>query len=303
MGASRAFPGRIIYVAGKNPKPDPLLHRALLWRALQSGLAAVQPDCAAALDEDSFSIAAWNRHYYGTDRDSAPDFDALERLYAGNWDDARDRGDAENWRVGFERTVRRIADRHPLLLRWIANKAVREVIAETGRYFDRHDAIGRTVRETVKAPIRRWFDERRPVLVIAHSMGSVITWDALWELTNEDNVVGKLDLITIGSPLGMRFTQQRLCGSDRKGRSRFTALIRQWHNIAAVGDLIALDPTMADDFGDMRGLGMVDTIEDHYQGIYTHYRDAAGLNPHRSYGYLIHPVMSARVAAWWWRHK
>lgn len=298
-----AFRGRIIYVAGKNPKPDPLLHRALLWRALLAGLQGAQPECATAIDEEAFFIAPWNRTYYGADSPNAPDFEAIERLLSRDWDEARDRADAHGWRVRVERFVRGLADRFPPLLRWLADEPVRDVIAETERYFDREESVGLTVRESLKAPVRQWLTDRRPVLVIAHSMGSVIAWDSLWELTHLEGLGGRLDLITIGSPLGMHFTQRRLCGHDRKGADRYTHLIGNWHNIAAAGDLIALDPTVSDDFREMRTLGLADSIEDHYQDLYTHYRDANGLNPHRSYGYLVHPVVAARVAAWWWRYK
>lgn len=300
---NRPFRGRIVYVAGKNSKPDPLLHRALLWRALLSGLRGSQPECAAAIDEESFFIAPWNRVYYGVDSPNAPDFDALERLLAGDWNDARDRADAYGVGARVARAVRRVGDRFPVLLRWIADAAVREIIAETERYFERDESVGRDTRETFKAPVRQWLSDRRPVLVIAHSMGSVIAWDSLWELTHLEGLGGRLDLITIGSPLGMHFTQRRLCGHDRKGADRYPHLIGHWHNVAAVGDLIALDPTMSDDFSEMQTLGLADSIEDHFQDLYTHYRDANGLNPHRSYGYLVHPVVAARVAAWWWNHR
>lgn len=297
------FRGRILYVPGKNPKPDPILHAALLWRALASGLEANQAECRAAMHDGTFNLAAWNRHYYGRDRDAMPDFEAIERLFAGAWDEQQDRDDAESWRIGVQRMVRHVADRFPMLLHALADPTIRGTIAETERYFDQQGPTGKDIRESVRAPVRAWLGEDRPVLVIGHSLGSVIAMDALWELTHIDRVQDKLDFITLGSPLGLQFTQTRLLGAGLEGAARFTHLIEYWHNIAAVGDLISLDPTLADDFDIMLQLGLVTSIEDHYDGIYTHYRDAAGLNPHRSYGYLIHPVVAARVAAWWWRHR
>ncbi len=297
------FRGRIIYVPGKNPKPDPLLHRGLLWRALQCGLDSHQPECAKALTLENFSVAAWSRQYYGLEKDATPDFEAIENLLAGRYDERQDRKDAKTWRIAAQRFARLVADRYPLLLRLLADPVIRDTIAETDRYFDRQDDVGRAIRETLKAPLRRWIAEERPILIIGHSLGSVVTWDTLWELTHLEHLQGKVDLITMGSPLGLNFTQARLQGSDSSGASRYPHIIRQWHNLAAVGDLIALDPTMADDFAEMLELDLVDSIEDHFQDLYTHYRDENGLNPHRSYGYLIHPVMAARIAAWWWRFR
>lgn len=298
------FPGRIIYVPGKDPKPDPMLHRALLWRALQTGLTAAQPACAAVLDGESFAIAPWNHLYYPDHGHATPNFDAIERLLAGDWDAQKDQRESESWRVKVQLAVRNLADRFPLLLKLVSDPKVRDIIAETDRYFDKTEGIGRAVREKLKAPLRRWLGEGRPVMVIGHSLGSVIAWDALWELTHEDKLTGKLEFVTMGSPLGIRYVQARLCGHNREGADRFPHLIDNWHNIAAIGDLISLDPRLSRDFKPMRELGLVEEITDYFQGIYTHYRDAeVGLNPHRSYGYLIHPVVAARVAAWWWRHR
>lgn len=299
-----AFPGRIVYVPGKNPKPDPLLHRALLWRALHAGLAAAQPACASALDGEMFTMAAWNRLYYPDDAPVTPDFDAIERLLAGDYDAARDEADAISWRVQWERGARRVIDRFPWLLKVISDPAVRAVIAETQRYFDQQQSVGREVREVLKVPLRRWLTERVPVLVIGHSLGSVIAYDALWELTHEEDFVQTVDFISLGSPLGLKFVQARLLGADRFGAARYPHLIGQWHNIAAIGDVISLDPELADNFHEMQELGLVDGITDHFEGIFTHYRDdLEGLNPHRSYGYLIHAVTAARVAEWWARHR
>jgi len=297
------FRGRIIYVPGKNPKPDPLLHRGLLWRALQAGLVAHQPACAKTLTLENFKLAAWNRDYYGLEKDATPDFEAIESLLAGRYEEKQDRGDAKTWRIATQRLVRSVADRFPQLMRLLADPSIRDTLAETNRYFDQQDDAGRNIREVLKVPLRRWLAEERPVLIIGHSLGSVVTWDTLWELTHLEHIEGKVDLITMGSPLGLNFTQARLQGSDSSGASGYPHMIRQWHNLAAIGDLISLDPTLADDFAEMREFGLVESIEDHFQDIYTHYRDDNGLNPHRSYGYLIHPVMAAKIAAWWWQFK
>lgn len=298
------FPGRIIYVPGKDPKPDPMLHRALLWRALQTGLSAAQPACAAALDGESFSLAAWNQLYYPDLPPSTPNFEAIERLLAGGWDARKDQREAESWHVKVQLAIRNLADRFPFLLKAFADEKVRSIISETDRYFDKRESIGREIREVLKAPLRRWLAEGRPVLVLGHSLGSVIAWDAMWELTHEEHVTGKLEFVSMGSPLGIRFVQQRLRGRDRTGTDRYPYLVARWHNIAAIGDLISLDPRLSRDFREMRELNLVDEITDYFQGIYTHYRDDdVGLNPHRSYGYLIHPVVAARVAAWWWQSR
>jgi len=58
----------------------------------------------------------------------------------------------------------------------------------------------------------------------------------------------------------MRFTQQRLLGVHEKGARRYPHIIRHWINIAAQGDLTALDPTLRDDFKAMLELGVVESL-------------------------------------------
>jgi hypothetical protein len=45
--------------------------------------------------------------------------------------------------------------------------------------------------------------------------------------------------------------------------------------------------------------GFVRRIDDHCRDLYTWYRNDMGLNVHRSYGYLIHPVIARLVTSWW----
>lgn len=76
-------------------------------------------------------------------------------------------------------------------------------------------------------------------------------------------------------------------------------LPRRWVNIAARGDLVALEASLPDDFGDMLAQQSIEKIDDHNKGIYTLYRDNKGLNVHKSYGYLVNPVVAGEIADWW----
>ena len=141
-------------------------------------------------------------------------------------------------------------------------------------------------------------DER--VLIISHSMGSVIAYDTLWELTHIEKNPGRVDLfLTIGSPLGMRFTQQRLLGTRESGTQRYPGNIRHWVNMASQGDLTALDPTLRDDFKAMLELGVIQSLTDMNGGIFNYFRNDQGLNVHRSYGYLVNPRVGEVIARWW----
>ncbi len=153
----------------------------------------------------------------------------------------------------------------------------------------------------LKLPLRAAAEAARPVLLLAHSMGCVIAFDTLWEMTHRDRDARKIDLlVTMGSPLGQRFLQRRILGASRTGAERYPHNIRCWVNLAAVGDLTAIDPTLADDFAEMIRRGLVDSIED--RELQNYFRLAGELNVHAEYGYLVNAV-TARVVAEWWRSR
>ena len=194
----------------------------------------------------------------------------------------------------------------PTLLHFVSLEAWPVSAADLLRAAERHPELLPLARELhaqywglLPGVHRLWFDGGR-VLLIGHSLGSVIAYDALWELSHLENHPGKVDLfLTLGSPLGMRFVQDRLLGFRQRER-RFPCNIRRWINVAAHGDLTALDPELRDDFLPMLGLGCTETIADRHRGVFNYFRNEHGLNEHRSYGYLVEPHVACTVAGWWW---
>ena len=73
---------------------------------------------------------------------------------------------------------------------------------------------------------------------------------------------------------------------------RYPGNIRCWRNIAAVGELTAIDMTLNDDFGEMIGLGLIEDIEDFE--AWNYYRVSGVLNVHAEYGYLVNEVTATR---------
>ncbi|MFI7124549.1 hypothetical protein ACIBQ1_02580 [Nonomuraea sp. NPDC050153] len=96
-------------------------------------------------------------------------------------------------------------------------------------------------RQSVADTIRR----NRPKVVIAHSLGSVVTYETLW--ANPDLQVDLL--ITLGSPLGMRnVVFERLLPAPINGRGERPAGVRRWVNIADKDDIAAIPPNLAVSF-------------------------------------------------------
>ncbi|MBI3547235.1 MAG: hypothetical protein HY081_11695 [Gammaproteobacteria bacterium] len=293
---------RIIYIPGKNPKPLAEQHRRELWRSLLAGVGHADPivQQEIAKTPDVFSLIAWNIIYYQSYRsfdEDLPWIDALLKRTGATPEEIRE---ALSFRRRTARFMYSLADLFNFLIPLLPDQAVKHTIQETTRYFANAGGIGAQVRELLKAPLREMLAQNKRVLIIGHSLGSVIAYDALWELTHIEKNPGRVDLfLTLGSPLGMRYTQQRLLGAHTKGKRRYPHNIRRWVNVAAQGDLTALDPILCDDFRAMQKLGLVESITDVNRGIFNYFRNDRGLNVHRSYGYLVNPRVGEIIAQWW----
>ena len=114
-----------------------------------------------------------------------------------------------------------------------------------------------------------------------------------------DHVVVDL-LLTMGSPLGQRYIQERLKGSSSRGVGRYPHNIRRWKNLSAAGDLTAIDPRLRNDFGELLQLGLVESFED--AELYNYFRLGGELNVHSEYGYLVNETTARTVSAWWRGH-
>ncbi|MFG2037708.1 hypothetical protein [Dactylosporangium sp. NPDC048998] len=108
------------------------------------------------------------------------------------------------------------------------------VLNEIKVYFDpAHPGPRQQVRDTVADTLRRV----RPSVVIAHSMGSVVAYETLWQ--NPDVPVPLL--VTLGSPLGLPgVIFPRLAPEPVDGRGSRPPSVARWINVADPGDIIAV---------------------------------------------------------------
>ncbi|MHB8535799.1 MAG: hypothetical protein ACYDBW_10185 [Sulfuricaulis sp.] len=293
---------RILYIPGKNPKPPPPEHRRRLLRVLLRGVEQADPAVARDIERraEAFSVIAWNPLYYQSYKSPDTDLPWIDALLQRTGPSETDLQEAQSFRRRIAWLLYTAADLFQFLIPLVPDPVVKNTIQETARYFGNQGGIGEQVRELLKAPLRQLFAEGKRILVISHSMGSVIAYDSLWDLTHIEKNPECVDLfLTIGSPLGMRFTQQRLRGAREKGTERYPHDIRRWINIASQGDLTALDPTLRDDFKAMVNLGLIESITDINENVFNYFRNEQGLNVHRSYGYLVNPRMGRVIADWW----
>ncbi len=290
----------IIYIPGLLPKPESGLHRDALYRSLMHGLNASAPDVAAQIEADAqaFDLVSWTYDFYGEHRDMSLDAASIDAMLEHT---AAPEGAISEASAFFRRLLRwfyLLGDWFPFLIPYLADERVEMHIRDLRRYAKNDNGIAQHVREMLKLPLRAAARSDRPTLLIAHSMGSVIAWDTLWQMSHEDNDHVRLDtLLTMGSPLGQRFIQRHLLGRDKIGHARFPSNIVRWKNLSARGDLTSVDPKLANDFGEMLALDLVESLDD--EEILNWYRLDGRLNVHAEYGYLANPVTANFVAAWW----
>jgi len=290
----------ILYIPGLKPKPEYSLHREQILRCMLEGIRRIDPDTAdeMAQDEHFFDIVSWTYDFYGTHRDINLDLADIEAVLKTTEASAEDREVVTSWQRRFIRSLYRAADHLPFLIPHFADEDVQLQLHDLRRYAKNNDEIAEIIRREVKMRLRAAASAGRPVLLYTHSMGSVIGYDTLWQLSHEPREDVRIDLmLTTGSPLGQRLIQRRLKGFKKEGVERYPGNIRRWTNIAAIGELTAIDMTLNNDFGEMIQLGLVDDIED--LETYNYYRMNDVLNVHAEYGYLVNEVTATTIRNWW----
>ena len=128
----------------------------------------------------------------------------------------------------------------------------------------------------------------KKIMILAHSMGSIVVYDLL---TQPDNPFHVHTLVTMGSPLGQptimsKFTYENPVINKLKTPDN----IEHWYNLSDLKDIVALDPTLGDDYDpNSNGVAPVDVfIENGYEwdGV---------ANPHSAFGYLQSPECASYI--------
>ena len=295
----------ILFIPGLRPKPPAEEHRAQMLRCLIKGLRRVAPDIAGDFDSRSsaFQLVAWNYPFYHQYHDISDDMPGIEAVLIKEEADPRDRSEAKSWKRAIIRFIYRIADFLPFLIPQLASGKIELHLRDFRRYVSNRGGDAEAARGLLKTPLVDALRAGRPVMIVGHSMGSVIAYDVLWQLSHQSYDSYRLDtLLTLGTPLGQNLIQHRLKGSQEEGVGRYPTNIGDWVNISAAGDLTAIDVKISNDFAAMSELEVIDTIID--LPAFNWFRDGGdgALNVHSEYGYLINPVTAGIVADWWRRN-
>jgi len=273
----------MIGVHGLANKPPKELHTQAWIAAIREGL---ERNCSSNPKELSFEMAYWADQHY------AKPLDPDDEPYIPTPPDKPIKKYRDNWLDEFRAHTANVGGNVIEKAReWFgfgpASGAIMESkLADLDKYYDEKN--DRTfLRAIVKNAVRRNKDRR--ITVIAHSMGSIISYDALRELGNEDMSCKVQNFITIGSPLGLPTVAAHI--HNEWGNLRTPSIVGKWVNLADPRDPVALDIHLNDDYEpNDAGVRVQDDL------ILNNYADPKGKrNFHKIYGYLRCPEMSELI--------
>jgi pimeloyl-ACP methyl ester carboxylesterase len=291
---------RIIVVPGMKPKPPPDIHRRELWRVLLAGIERADDDLAQALrrQPEIFDLVSWTYDFYASYRDIGLDLPGIEHALETRQPAPRDIDEIESLNRKVQRWVHIVGDAFPFLIRWLAKPDIRLTMGEARRYLHDRNGVATKIRAKLVAALQDAWQREQTVMLIGHSLGSVIAYDALWHLTHEQGQQHSVDtFMTLGSPLATRFIRNQLLGAGLQGAARYPHNIKHWLNFSARGEMTAIHVRLKPTFGEMLDLGLLETFDDHAD-FYNFFRGDTGLNVHKSYGYLLSPGVVAALVGW-----
>ena len=198
--------------------------------------------------------------------------DALRRL--------RPMGELDAWVIGKRKEVRDLG------LYYDENREIRDRAGEMRQA--RH-----VLMDELKNAILPLAGQR--IMVIAHSMGSIIAYDALRYIGKDTSSFAVAHFVTIGSPLGLPSVKDHI-DTERKRYAEVpvrtpTIVTERWVNYADRDDPVALDKRLRDDYRpNDRGVRVEDDL------VLNDYTNTNGKrNAHKSYGYLRTPELSEHI--------
>ncbi len=123
------------------------------------------------------------------------------------------------------------------------------------------------------------------IMLVAHSMGSIIAYDVLRELHRDIKIH---TFVTIGSPLGFPIVVSEIA-KDSNGGVNITpeCITNKWVNHADLLDNVALNYNLSDIYRqNSKGVKPTDRL------VINNYTINSHANPHKSFGYLRTPQFS-----------
>lgn len=122
----------------------------------------------------------------------------------------------------------------------VTARIISSVLRDVGHYLEVPSAR-KIVDDIVKDSIQDAYSDDAPILVVAHSLGTVTAYSVLHELSADDKWHKKVRLITVGSPLAIKAVKARISGKCGLPLA-IPKSLASWHNGADITDVVALIP-------------------------------------------------------------
>lgn len=197
----------------------------------------------------------------------------------------------------------------------VKDDVMKSFLRETELY-DRDQYIADKMRDPLEKSLRSAWDNGCNIALLAHSMGTFISYDVLWRFSHravhEYKKYRKKRVrlfVTMGSPLGEPVVRDLLFAKyhKRSGKRQYPINIDFWHNYSCLGDVVSHQENFGDVFfTPMRKLGIFPNKPKYRAIDYTKLHNPFEVvthsgnktrekrNPHKSYGYLVQP----RLGTW-----
>ena len=122
----------------------------------------------------------------------------------------------------------------------------------------------------------------KEIILVAHSMGSMISHDALMDKSDGITID---TLVTLGSPLGQKYVMRKIESEHNhnfQNRLKVPENInKNWYNLSDPEDPIALVHILSEIYkSNSNGVKLIDKL------VKNNYSNLGDRNPHKSYGYL-----------------
>jgi hypothetical protein len=168
----------------------------------------------------------------------------------------------------------------------VVRDALRTRAPDLHRY--KHDRATRVaVQERLRERLRAAHASGRPIMLIAHSMGSIIAYDVLRSAGRTLPGLRIPHFVTLGSPLGLAEVKGIVAAP-----LRVPGCVERWSNFADPRDFFARwDTRLSNDYRANRARV---AVSDHL--VINGYVSRSGkANPHKIYGYLRTPEVSEHI--------
>lgn len=257
---------KIIFIHGRAQKPDKDSLQSLWYEAIEHGL---QRDCGDSSSLQAFKDVDKRFVYYGElsntllekpTEDPASRQQALSELKKYKTSQFNKTTYKKVSKIGFLKEA--LADTFSSLFGTlgVAETLITKVAPDMAHYWYEDTYFGSDVRHRLMVELKEALDNQDNVMIVSHSLGSMISYDVLWKLSHygeyrhDYGAHKKVSLLlTLGSPLGDENVKDRLKGSRLKDEKKYPLNIQQWINISAEDDFISHDSKIKNDFKDKIG--------------------------------------------------